>query len=115
VPGVLAFRPEGSLLYVNAEHVMEAVLARVAAAPPGALRMVVCDLSASPHIDLAAAAMLCKLHGLLAEQGVSLVATGAHGGVRDLLRRDGVAELLGGVDRAMTLEAVLGEGATPAR
>ena len=112
VPGVLAFRPEGSLLYVNAEHVMEAVLARLAAAPPGAVRMVACDLSAAPYMDLAAAEMLRKLHAALAAQGIRLVATGAHGGVRDLLRRDGVAELLGGVDRTMTLETVVDEAAS---
>ncbi|WP_198377395.1 SulP family inorganic anion transporter [Neoroseomonas rubea] len=113
IPGVLAFRPDGSVLYVNAEAVMEAVLARLDAEPPGSIRLVVCDLSASPHMDLPAVAMLRKLHAALAAQGIRLLATGAHGGVRDLLRRDGVAELLGGIGRDLTLEAVLDDAASP--
>ncbi|MBP0464146.1 sulfate permease [Roseomonas sp. PWR1] len=111
IPGVLAFRPDGSLLYVNADNVMEAVLARLATQPPGGIRLVVCDLSASPHMDLPAVGMLHKLHATLAAQGIRLLATGAHGGVRDLLRRDGIADLLGGIGRDSTLEGALDEAA----
>jgi MFS superfamily sulfate permease-like transporter len=110
IPGLLAFRPEGALLYVNADAVLEAVLARLAAGPPGAVRRVVCDLSAVPRLDLAAATMLRKLHATLAEHGIGLSAVGAHGRVRDLLRRDGVAELLGGLERGTTIATLLAEG-----
>lgn len=109
IPGVLAFRPEGSLLYVNAEAVRDAVLARLGATAPGALRLVVCDLSAAPHLDLAAAAMLRKLDAEVRRRGARLAVTGAHGAVRDLLRREGLAEQLGGIHRGATLEAVLAE------
>jgi MFS superfamily sulfate permease-like transporter len=109
IPGVLAFRPEASLLYVNAENVQEAVLARLAAAPPGSIRLVACDLSASPTMDLAALAMLRKLHATLAAQGSRLVVAGAHGAVRDLMRRDGFAEVVGGIARETTIDAVLNE------
>lgn len=73
IPGVIAFRPEGSLLYVNAESVLDAVLARFGAAAPAALRLVVCDLSAAPHLDLAATAMLRKLHAEVERRGARLV------------------------------------------
>ena len=53
--GVVAFRPEGSLLYINADAVLEAVLGRLSAADAAGIRLVICDLSASPHIDLAGA------------------------------------------------------------
>jgi sulfate permease, SulP family len=109
IPGVLAFRPEGSLLYVNAENVEEAVLARLAAQPQGATRLVVCDLSAAPHMDLSALGMLRKLQGSLAAAGIRFAITGAHGRVRDLLRRDGFAEIIGGVSRSTTTEAVVEE------
>jgi high affinity sulfate transporter 1 len=109
IPGVLAFRPEGSLLYVNAENVQDVVLARLASQPPGAVRLVVCDLSTAPYLDLSALGMLRKLHANLAGQGVRLAVTGAHGRVRDLLRRDGFADLVGGISRATTLDAVLAE------
>ncbi len=60
---VIAFRPEASLLYINAETVMETVMARVHAAPD--IKLVVCGLSSSPFIDLAGAKMLHDLHGEL--------------------------------------------------
>ena len=107
IPGVIAFRPEGSLLYVNAGGVLEVVLARVAAQPPGNVRRVICDLSAAPHLDLAAVGMLRKVHAAVERQGASLSVTGAHGRVRDLLRREGFAGLVGDVGRGSTLEAVL--------
>lgn len=109
IPGVLAFRPEGSVLYVNVEAVLEAVLARLAMLPPGSVRLVVCDLSASAHLDLAAVGMLRKLHATLSAQGIRLAVVGPHGGVRDLLRREGFAELVGGIDRAVTLVSILAE------
>src|SRR5215204_116666 len=111
IPGVLAFRPDGSLLYVNAENVLEAVLARLASQPPGSVRLVVCDLSAAPHLDLAAVGMLRKLHATLEGQGIRLTVAGPHGEVRDLLRREGFADVLGGIARIATLEAILTEAA----
>lgn len=107
IAGVIAFRPEGSLLYVNAEAVLETVLARLLAQPPGTVRVVVCDLSAAPYLDLAAVGLLRKLHATAEGLGASLSVTGAHGRVRDLLRREGFADLVGDVGRASTLEAVL--------
>src|SRR5215472_10686089 len=56
--GVIAFRPEASLTYINADAVLESVLRRLRAAPSGAIHLVVCDLSASPYVDLAGARML---------------------------------------------------------
>lgn len=107
IPGVIAFRPEGAILYVNAEIVLEAVLARLAAAPPGSVHLVVCDLSAAPHLDLAAVGMLRKLHAVLSSQGIEFAIAGPHGEVRDLLRRDGISELVGGVNRDVTLDTLL--------
>jgi MFS superfamily sulfate permease-like transporter len=107
IPGVIAFRPEGSLLYVNAEAVLDAVIARFGAAGPATQRLVVCDLSAAPYLDLAATAMLRKLHAEVERRGARLAVIGAHGAVRDLLRREGFADLVGDIGRASTLEAVL--------
>jgi len=100
-------RPEASLLYVNAESVLEAVSNRLKAENASDVRMVVFDLSASPHIDLAACAMLHKLHGELARQGIALRIVGAHARVRDLLRADGVGAKVGGLGRFVTLSDVL--------
>jgi MFS superfamily sulfate permease-like transporter len=107
IPGVVVFRPEASVVYVNAEAVQEAVLDHLAALPPGEARLVVCDLSAAPHMDVSGTRMLRKLHEALAARGIGLAAIGAHGRVRDLLRRDGVADLIGGVERDGTLDDLL--------
>ncbi len=107
IPGVIAFRPEASVLYINAEAVLHSVLDRLHGGDGSSIRLVVCDLSASPHIDLAGTRMLHELHGELAARGVALRIVGARGRVRDLLRADGVADKTGAVARSVTLEQLL--------
>src|SRR5262249_50066421 len=105
---VIAFRPEASVIYVNASAVLETVLNHLGAAGASGVRRMVCDLSASPYVDLAGSRMLHELHGELAARGIALRIVGARGRVRDLLRADGVGEKVGGLDRAVTLESLLG-------
>jgi sulfate permease, SulP family len=104
---LVVFRPESSLLYVNAGSVFETVMAKVQTHGPG-IRAVVCDLSASPHLDLAGARMLNSLNDQLAARGVSLQIVGARGRVRDLLRADGLAAKIGGLERTLSLDDVIG-------
>jgi MFS superfamily sulfate permease-like transporter len=106
LPHVIAFRPEASLLYVNADSVFASVMERLALTRD--IRLVVCDLSASPQIDLAGSRMLHQLHLDLARQGIALRIVGAHGRVRDLLRAEGIGEKVGGLDRLVTLDDLLG-------
>jgi SulP family sulfate permease len=109
LPGVIAFRPEASLTYINADVVIEAVLRRFAAAEPASIRLVVCDLSASPYLDLSGSRGLHELHKQLALRGVALRVVGARARVRDLLRADGLADKIGRFDRVTTLDAVLSD------
>jgi len=106
---VIAFRPEASLLYVNADSVLETVLDRVGAGGSPSVHTVICDLSASPYADLAGSYMLHRLHGYLAARGIALRIVGARGRVRDLLRADGVAEKVDGLDRVATLDGLLSD------
>jgi high affinity sulfate transporter 1 len=107
LPGVIAFRPEASLIYVNADTVLEIVLDQLRGVGPSEVRLVVCDLSASPYLDLAGCRMLHELHNELASHGIALRIVGAHGPVRDLLRADGLNEKVGGLHRGTTLDGVL--------
>jgi sulfate permease, SulP family len=109
LPGVLAFRPEEWLIYVNADAVLESVLNRLAS-DGSDIRLVVCDLSASPYVDLAGSRMLHELHAKLSARGIALRIIGAHGWVRDLLRADGVSEKVGELDRMATLTDCLAAG-----
>ena len=105
--GAIAFRPEASLIYVNADAVLEAVLSRLRQTDPAQIRLAVCDLSAAPYLDLAGTRILPDLQARLASRGVTLRIIGAHGAARDLLRADGIEEKVGGLDRTVTLEGVL--------
>ena len=108
LPGVVAIRPEASLLYVNADSVLESVMDRLRVDDRSDIRLVVLDLSASPYVDLAGSRMLHQLHGELARRGIKLSIVGARGRVRDLLRADGIGEKVGGLDRLVTLDDLLG-------
>src|SRR5215213_1864592 len=101
----IAFRPEASLLYVNADSILEAVLARLRES--SAVTLVVCDLSASPYVDLAGSHMLHRLHDELAPRGIMLRIVGARGRVRDLLRADGVAEKVAQLHRTLVLDDLI--------
>ncbi len=104
---VIAFRPEASLLYVNAGSVLETVMTSVLN-DRSKIRAVICDLSASPYVDLAGARMLRALYGELAARSIALQIVGARGRVRDLLRADGLAEKVGELERAVSLDDAIG-------
>jgi MFS superfamily sulfate permease-like transporter len=110
---LIVCRPEASLLYVNAGSVLERVIASALKGP--GIRAVVCDLSASPYLDLAGARMLNTLHGELTTRGIALQIIGARGRVRDLLRADGLAAKIGGLERTVSLNDVIGEYSTGTR
>lgn len=115
VPGVLPVRVEASLLYFNADHVLAAILER-ASCEPG-VRFVVCDLSTSPHVDLAGARMLASLADELAKRGVAFRLVGAEAETRRLLRADGLESRVDRLDRFASLadavESLAGAGALP--
>ena len=101
----VAFRPEASLIYVNADTVLEAVQQRLNTTANA--RLVVCDLSASPYIDLAGARMLRVICVSLSDRGVPMRIVGAHGSVRDLLRAEGMEKMVGKLDRTLTVDSLL--------
>jgi high affinity sulfate transporter 1 len=110
LPGVIAFRPEASLIYANADTVLQTVLDHLRSVRSSKTRLAVCDLSASPYVDLAGSRMLRELHSELAGRGIALRIVGARGRVRDLLRADGLSEKVGGLDRIVTLASLLLDG-----
>lgn len=109
--GIIAFRPEASLLYINAETILETVLVALRRSPD--VRLVACDLSASPYIDLAGARMLHDLYDELATRRVAFCIVGAHAQLRDLLRAEGLAEKTDSGQWLRSLDSVLGD--SPAR
>ena len=51
LPGVIAFRPEASLIYVNSDAVLDTVLKRLDSVGPANVRAVVWRPSASPYLE----------------------------------------------------------------
>jgi high affinity sulfate transporter 1 len=105
--GVIAFRPEASLLYINAETILDTILTSVRTTK--GIRLVACDLSASPTIDLAGAHMLRSLYDELAARNIAFHIVGAHAQLRDLLRSEGLAERTDSGHWLRSLDSVLGE------
>lgn len=103
----IVVRPEASLIYVNAGAVSEAIRSRLTGSRDSAVRLLICDLSASPFIDLAGSRMLHDLHAELGARGIALRVVGAHSYVRDFLRADGLSEKMGGLERTATIESLV--------
>jgi MFS superfamily sulfate permease-like transporter len=106
VSGVAIFRPESSLVYFNFDHVRDTMLDTVRAQTPPP-RLVILDLSASPHVDVQSAEALGSLAHELAASGVRVQAVEARASVRDRLRAAGVDEDLGGINRFSSVADVV--------
>jgi len=102
IPGVLGFRVESGIVYFNVDHIFRVVLDRVEAEGKS-IRLVICDLSTSPTVDLAGARMVLELHAELLKRGIILRLVEAHASVRDLLRIEGAEGRVGRIDRFATV------------
>jgi high affinity sulfate transporter 1 len=112
-PGVLAFRVEAGIVYFNAEHVFDTVLAKLDAATEP-IRLAIGDLSTSPQLDMAGARMFLTLHTELAKRGVTFRLVEARSTVRDMLRVEGVEEKIGNIDRITNLADAIDDFQNPA-
>jgi high affinity sulfate transporter 1 len=106
IPGVLVFRVESGMVYFNVDHIFRVVLNRIEAELK-TLRLVVCDLSTSPNIDVAGARMLLELQTELAKRGISLRLVEAHASARDILRIEGVEDRVGRISRFATTADII--------
>jgi sulfate permease, SulP family len=105
LPGIVIFRVESSLLYFNAEHVRNAVWQRIQEVP--ALRLVVCDLSNAPLVDVAGSKMLVGLQAELAKRNVRMRLVEARAKVRDLLRAEGLEDQVGYLGRHISVHQAI--------
>jgi len=97
LPGVVIFRVEAALLYFNTDYVSKMVSEKVKSTP--APTAVICDLSNSPVVDMAAARMLSKLHDDFRKQGVIMRLAETRSVVRDMLRAEGLENRIGPINR----------------
>lgn len=105
--GILIFRIESALLYFNAEYVSQVVWEKLQ--NTAGLRLVVCDLSDAPTVDVAGTRMLAALAAGLMKVNVVLRIVEAHAHVRDLLRAEGLEDRVGYLGRHMSVEQAIAE------
>ena len=108
VPGVLLFRVEAALLYFNVEHVRDVFWEKIRALAE-APKLVICDLSTSPMVDIAGARLLENLQAELQAAGVRLRLVMAHASVRDILRAEGLEDSVGHIGRKVSLADAVDE------
>jgi len=108
IPGALVFRVEASLLYFNVEHVRATVWRKIRSGTTP-VHLVVCDLSATPVVDLAGARMLAMLNTALQDAGMRLRLVAPHAEVRDILRAEGLEEQVGYFGRRVSVTDVIDE------
>ncbi len=108
---MLTFRVESSILYFNVEHVQQTVLDGVGREGAG-LRLVVCDLSSSPYVDLAGARMLQNLASDLASRGVAFRLAEARATVREMLRAAGLEDTVGRIEHGTTVAEAIARAGT---
>jgi MFS superfamily sulfate permease-like transporter len=109
IRGVLVFRVEGGLVYFNVENVRAELLRRVEeSADP--VRLVVFEFAAVPHVDLAGARLVATLRDELKARGARLLLAEARRSVRETLRRAGVEQGIGPLDRRRSIAELVETG-----
>jgi len=116
--GVLILRLDAQLYFANAEYFRDQ-LAKLEAAAPLPLQLILLDASAINHIDSSAAELLEELDSEYEARQIRFLLAGVKGPVRDVLERTGLMEKrrneYGYVSVHEALEAYWGSGQSPHR
>jgi MFS superfamily sulfate permease-like transporter len=93
-PGLLVFRLDAPLLFINAKLVRDRLRELLDAARPP-VRIVLLDLQFTHDLDVESVNVLTALHAELAGRGVALWLGNVRAGAREVLRRSGLAAAVG--------------------
>jgi SulP family sulfate permease len=93
-PGLLVYRLNAPLLFVNAKRLRDGIRAQVRDADPP-VRVVLLDLSFTPELDIESVNVLASLRHELDGRGVALWLAGVRATVEDMLVRSGLADAIG--------------------
>jgi sulfate permease, SulP family len=103
IPGIAIIRIESSILYFNAEDILEKINEHLKSAGKG-VNVVILDLAAAPYVDVAGSKMLLNLAVELQKEGKRIRIVDALSGVREILRKQGLEEITGKISRTSTVE-----------
>jgi len=112
IPGLLILRVESSILYFNAEFILNKIMTAIEIEYPN-IREVIIDLSAASYVDVAGSKMLLQLAGKLQEKGIALKLADVLSDVRDILRKQNMEDIIGHIHRYSNLAEVVSEFENP--
>ena len=108
IVGIMIIRIESSILYFNAENIHQKIT-KNRSEHKGKLKMIILDLSASPYVDVSGSKMLLQLSLELNKKGIKLKIVEAISVVRDLLRKQGMEDVIGHISRSVSIDDVINE------
>src|SRR4051812_15252372 len=106
--GILILRIEASILYFNDAHIQEKINEKIDAYGNG-LKLVVLDMSPSSYVDVAGSKMLLQLSNQLQKKAIKLKIVEALSTVREILRKQGMEEVIGRISRRVFVNDVVQE------
>jgi MFS superfamily sulfate permease-like transporter len=109
VPGMLVYRLNAPLLFVNAKRLRDGIRAELRDADQRVPKVVLLDLSFAPALDITSVNVLASLHHELEGQGVALWLGGVHAEIQDMLVRSGLADDIGRAHLYRNLEDAVGD------
>lgn len=104
IPGVFVFRVEAAMLYFNSDYIRETIRRE---ADARSARVLVCDLSSTPWIDVSGATMLSEFNQDLERDGRCLRLAEARGRIRLFIEKAGFVKLLGQADSPLSVDDVV--------
>ncbi len=107
-PGIVIMRVESSILYFNADDVLEKINHHLKSTGSN-LQVLILDLGAAPYVDVAGSKMLLNLAEYFQKESKKLRIVGALSNVREILRKQGLEEITGKISRSGTIEDVISE------
>ena len=106
--GVVILRIESAILYFNEAHIFEKIISKTETYS-NKLRLVILDLSAAPYVDVAGSKMLLQLSNQLKKKNIQLKIVEALSNVRDILRKQGMEEIIGHISRKVSIDNAVEE------
>ncbi len=92
IDGLLIIRPEGSIYFVNVQHIADQMIALIAQYQP---QVIVLDMSRVPDIEYSALERVVEGEQRIVDNGHSLWLAGLNPSALEMVRRSGLAERLG--------------------
>ena len=107
-PGLLVYRLNAPLLFVNAKRLRNGIREQIRDADPP-VRVVLLDLSFTPELDIESVDVLASIHHELGARGVALWLAGVRAGLLEMLVRSGLADTVGRAHLYRSVEDAAGD------